>query len=164
MKRLLFYCGGLWMTSMVSLSVRAEMPTKIPPDKERGEELYRELCVGCHGPKALGNGVTATRLGYDAEQMRLAGRIQKNEMDAAIVLIQMGKGLMPAYEQQIDRHESKRILIWLADLDPLKGAELPEENSKVEKAKAEDEAETVNDQDAPVEEEVEPIDPQEEEE
>ena len=58
--------------------------------------------------------------------MRLAGRYEKGDMEQAILTIQMGKGLMPAYEQQIDRHESKRILIWLNALDPIEGAPLPE--------------------------------------
>ena len=125
MKRLFLQLGFLWASVMVTASVKAEMPTKIPPDKERGEALYRELCVGCHGPRALGNGPSAAAFGIDAEKMRLAGRFEKNDMEKAILTIQMGKGLMPAYEQQIDRHESKRILIWLNALDPVEGAPLP---------------------------------------
>ena len=103
----------------------AEMPTKIPPDKERGEALYRELCVGCHGPQALGKGLTAESFGWQAQDMALAGRYDNDDFDEAIRIIQMGQKLMPAYEQQIDRHETKRILVWLKDLDPEKGAPLP---------------------------------------
>ncbi|MGC6509053.1 MAG: c-type cytochrome [Myxococcota bacterium] len=118
--------------------VKAEVPTKIPPDKERGEALYREFCVGCHGPQALGNGPTAASFGWQPQAMSLAGRYDNKNIDNAVKIIQMGQLLMPAYEQQFDRHESKRIMIWLNGLDPVKGAPLTESKESSEDSDADE--------------------------
>jgi hypothetical protein len=39
----------------------------------------------------------------------------------SVDLIQGGLGNMPAYSQVLNRHDSRRILVWLATLDPETG-------------------------------------------
>ena len=115
--------------------VSAEVPTKIPPDKERGESLYYELCSSCHGEKALGDSDTAAQLGYPEPALSLAGKLKTDAFQSGVKTIQYGRGLMPAYEQQIDKHESKRILIWLESIDPIVGAtrQIESEDEEAEK-------------------------------
>lgn len=95
----------------------ADVPTKLAPDEERGETLYRESCWQCHGVNALGDGPLAAALSSPP----LAGRIASEDFPDSVDLIQSGKGSMPAYSQVLNRHDTRRILVWLATLDPETG-------------------------------------------
>ena len=92
----------------------ADVPTKLAPDEERGEALYRENCWQCHGANALGAGPLSAVL----PSPPLAGRIAAEDFPDSVDLIQGGQGNMPAYSQVLNRHDSRRILVWLATLDP----------------------------------------------
>ena len=95
----------------------ADTPAKLPPDTERGEARYRDNCWQCHGANALGDGPVADALPSPS----LAGRISKDAFPDTIALIQGGQGSMPAYSQILDRHDVRRILLWLETLDPQTG-------------------------------------------
>lgn len=102
----------LWLTL-----VHAEVPKTIPDAHVRGKELYDDLCFQCHGATGLADSPMA----QSTKSPALAGVIDETEFPKAISVIQEGKGLMPAYEMVIDKHDSKRILIYLARLDATTG-------------------------------------------
>ena len=114
---------------LLTLTAAAEMPSKMLPDEVRGKKLYQELCWQCHGKKALGNGPQSKLLKAPA----LAGMVKKEQFSQLIKLIQNGKRLMPAYEQVIDRHDSKRILQWLSRLDKKTGEDTLQKSVKKQK-------------------------------
>ena len=99
------------------LHSHADVPKKLPPPKERGENLYYDLCWQCHGPKGQGDGPLSSVL--KTAMPVIAGESKKKEKNL-IDIIQKGKGVMPAYEQLIDRHDSRRILQWLKNPVPQK--------------------------------------------
>ena len=99
------------------LQSHADVPKKLPPPKERGENLYKDLCWQCHGTKGQGDGPLSSMLKTAVPV--IAGEAKKQEKNL-IDIIQRGKGSMPAYEQLIDRHDSRRILQWLENPVPQK--------------------------------------------
>ena len=104
----------LMLSGFVS-SAWAGVPSKLPPDKERGEALYQANCGMCHGVTAQGDGPLSAVLQRPAP--RLAGAIHTNKQEGNIDLIQQGRGDMPAYSAIMDRHDTRRVLVWLGSLD-----------------------------------------------
>lgn len=102
----------LWLTM-----AHAEVPKTIPDAHVRGKELYDDLCFQCHGATGLAD----SSMALSTQSPALAGVIEESKFPDAIKLIQEGKGLMPAYEMVIDKHDTKRILIYLSRLDPETG-------------------------------------------
>ncbi len=98
---------------------RAGVPTRMPPSRERGENLYAAHCVACHGERAAGDGPQAARLGAPP----LARRWPESERAEAARVIRFGRGAMPGFSAVFDRHDTERILTWLdslADAPPAK--------------------------------------------
>ena len=95
----------------------ADVPKTIPLPHIRGKELYDDLCFQCHGV----NGLADTPLAASTKAPKLAGQFSEDTYAAGIAVVQQGKGTMPAYEMVIDKHDSKRILIYLGGLDPETG-------------------------------------------
>ena len=112
----------------------AEVPKTIPLPHIRGKELYDELCFHCHGVLGIGDSALAKSVNAPA----LAGRIDESKYKENIELIQQGIGLMPSYEMVIDKHDTKRILIYLSGLDPETGIDprIKEEKEETEESKA----------------------------
>ena len=108
----------------------ADVPKKLPPSKERGENLYNDLCWQCHGQTGKGDGPVASSLAMTMSD--ISGKSSQSEKDR-IDIIQQGKGKMPAYEQVIDRHDSRRILMWLKNPVPQKSKEEPAKKKEEEK-------------------------------
>ena len=104
------------MSHLALLVWFAGVPTKIPPDRDRGQELYRTNCWQCHGAQGLGDGPAMA-------SPPLAGRIGASGYDDAVELIFTGKGDMPGFSGVMDKTETRRILVWLADLDPKTGVD-----------------------------------------
>ncbi len=94
----------------------ADKKSAIPPDTERGEQLWLENCWHCHGKRALGDGPLSTAIGAGA----LAGAVP-SDRSAWVQVIQKGNGKMPAYSAVFDAVEAQRILTWLDALDPTTG-------------------------------------------
>ena len=109
----------------------ADVPGKIPPDPERGREIFRESCWQCHGWTGEGGGPVAS--GLSTPTPALAGRIGEPDTDAAIDVILQGRGDMPAFSAIIERPDARRVMVWLATLDPDhpvdEGDLLPEEKA-----------------------------------
>ena len=126
----------LW-SILISLAL-AESPTKLPLNHVRGKELYDTMCFQCHGELALAESPLAKSTNAPA----LAGVIPKEDYAETIKLIQIGKGMMPAYEMLLDKHDTKRILIYLSRLDPETGLDpKPEDYETVEDKEEEEEEE-----------------------
>jgi mono/diheme cytochrome c family protein len=109
---------------LISLVAEAAMPTTSPPDRERGEDLYRANCWQCHGVQGLGDGPMA--VGLSPVPPALAGKVQVSP--ELLDLIMTGRGTMPGAAGVMDRKDAERVVLWLARLDPTTGKD-PEKKS-----------------------------------
>ena len=109
----------------------AEVPKTIPLPHIRGKELYDDLCFQCHGV----NGLADTPLAASTKAPKLAGQFSDGEYAEGIKVVQQGVGTMPAYEMIIDKHDTKRILIYLGGLDPETGIDPREKSEEDEQSK-----------------------------
>jgi mono/diheme cytochrome c family protein len=109
------------------------MPSKRPPDYEVGKKLWTQSCWQCHGATGKGDGPAAAALVGGVPS--LEGKIKGAEFDALVDVIQQGRGRMPAYSEDIDEHDSRRILQYLKDT--LEGKKPPPPQNEKDKADAE---------------------------
>ncbi|MCK6506211.1 cytochrome c [Myxococcota bacterium] len=113
-----FPTASLWAALAVATlsphALGAKVPTKMPEDKVRGRELYQDLCWQCHGVEGRGDGPLAALLGAPPGDLR--GRAEA-DWPALVDRVLQGQGDMPAFAESLDRHEARRILVWLAALD-----------------------------------------------
>ena len=132
----------IWL--LIALVFAEERPSKLPKNHVRGKQLYEQYCFQCHGALALAENELANSINAPP----LAGRIPKEEYPPAITLVQRGQGLMPAYEMLIDKHDTKRILIYLSRLDEKTGLDpnpkAYEEEEKKNKAKESSKGKSLN--------------------
>ena len=117
---------------ITSLALAAS-PTRRLPDDERGAELYMKNCWMCHGKMGQGAGPAAS--GLKTESPPLARRYDKPEWDKMIRIIMDGKGDMPAFSPVMDRHEARRVLVWLSDPKPVKKRAKKDEGAKTKPKK-----------------------------
>lgn len=89
------------------------MPTKRPPDPEVGQRIYNQSCWQCHGERGLGDGPAAAAVPGGVPPLAVKG---EKDFDKLIDVIQDGRGRMPAYAEDIDKHDSRRILIFVKDM------------------------------------------------
>lgn len=118
------------------LPALAAVPTKMPEDRDKGRQIWRESCWQCHGWTGEGSGPVAAAL--PTPSPALAGRVAEEDFDRLIEVIQKGKGDMPAYSAMFDTYDSRRVLVWLASLDkdnPVDEGDAKEQKA-AEKAKA----------------------------
>lgn len=133
--RLCFLLGCLLLL-LVAPSVAAApkspsaMPTKRPPDAEVGARLWKQSCWQCHGTTGAGDGPAASAMVGGVPT--LAGKIRGEDFDDLVKIVQDGRGRMPAYKEDIDKHDSRRILVYLRDV--LEGKVDPEAKAKKSKA------------------------------
>lgn len=92
----------------------SKMPTKRPPDYEVGQRLWKQSCWQCHGESGKGDGPAAAALTGGVPS--LEGKVRGEEFDRLVQLIQEGRGAMPAYSENIDTHDSRRILQYIRDV------------------------------------------------
>lgn len=110
---LLLAVGLVTLSSADAAPPKSTVPTKRPPDRERGRELWLQSCWQCHGEQGKGDGPAAAALAGGVPT--LENRVAKENFDALVTLIGEGKGRMPAYKEDIDKHDARRILIYLQD-------------------------------------------------
>lgn len=108
-------------------------PTKRGTDREVGQMLYERSCWQCHGLTGAGDGPAAEALVGGVPS--LVGTIRSvdaekiENIDPLIGVLQEGKGRMPAYSEDIDRADSRRLLFYVRDLLEGKvGPEAPAED------------------------------------
>lgn len=103
------------LLGLLVLPAIAGVPTKMPDDREKGRQIWRESCWQCHGWTGEGSGPVAAELPTPSPP--LAGRVAEADYDRLIAVIQDGAGDMPAYSAMLDSHDARRVLVWLASLD-----------------------------------------------
>ncbi len=111
---------SLLLLLLVSVAF-SKVPTKAPTDEAKGKQLFRDNCWQCHGYDALGNGPASSALRSEAPA--LAGVLDGGPIEEQITLIIDGEGDMPGFGGTFDRRDARRILKWLATLDPETGQE-----------------------------------------
>lgn len=91
------------------------MPGKRDTDPEVGRRLYQRSCWECHGEYGKGDGPSAPALIGGVPT--LEGKVDDEAgYDDLVTVIEDGKGRMPAYNEDIDKHDARRILQYLHDL------------------------------------------------
>jgi mono/diheme cytochrome c family protein len=90
------------------------MPAKRLPDFDAGKRLWKQSCWQCHGEVGKGDGPSAAALVGGVPS--LEGKVKGEDFDALIAVIQDGRGKMPAYSEDIDQHDSRRILGYIRDV------------------------------------------------
>lgn len=89
------------------------MPTSRKPDRERGRDLWLQSCWECHGTEGKGDGPAADAVPGGVPS--LEGKVPDSRIDELVDLVEDGKGRMPAYREDIDKHDARRILKYLQD-------------------------------------------------
>jgi mono/diheme cytochrome c family protein len=85
--------------------------TKRDSDEETGRRLWNRSCWQCHGEVGAGDGPAAAALVGGVPS--LAGKVSPSGYDALVKVILEGRGRMPAYVEDLDKHDSRRILVYL---------------------------------------------------
>lgn len=96
-------------------AVNATIPKKRPEDDIKGKELWERSCWHCHGKGNAGDGPAAADLPVGVPNLQ--GEIREDRFEALTDTIMQGKGAMPAFEVELDRHNARRILVYLNKLD-----------------------------------------------
>jgi mono/diheme cytochrome c family protein len=90
------------------------VPTKRPPDAEVGQALYQQSCWQCHGERGLGDGPAAAAMVGGVPS--LAGKIVEEDFAGLVTIVEDGRGRMPAFAEDIDKHNARRILVYLREV------------------------------------------------
>ena len=85
--------------------------TKRDSDEETGRRLWKRSCWQCHGEVGAGDGPAAAALVGGVPS--LAGKVSVDGFDALVTVIQEGRGRMPAFAEDLDKHDSRRVLVYL---------------------------------------------------
>lgn len=85
--------------------------TKRDSDEDVGRRLWTRSCWQCHGELGKGDGPAAAALVGGVPS--LEGKVKTADFDTLVGVIQAGRGRMPAYAEDIDKHDSRRILVYL---------------------------------------------------
>ncbi|MBM4393050.1 MAG: cytochrome c [Deltaproteobacteria bacterium] len=94
------------------------VPTKRKPDREAGRDTYLKSCWQCHGETGTGDGPAAAAMVGGVPT--LVPLLEKGvpgdqEMDRLVDLVLDGKGRMPAYREDYDKHQIRRVFLYLTD-------------------------------------------------
>jgi mono/diheme cytochrome c family protein len=95
-------------------AVARDWPTKIPSEAERGRELYDRHCLGCHGPKAAGDGLMAAALRAKVPDFQQGFGDRPHE--DLVRIVQHGKGAMPAYESAFSKDDTEKLVRYMDGL------------------------------------------------
>ena len=94
----------------------------------------------CHGETAAGDGPAATALPGGVPS--LVGKLPQESRETHLDVIMQGRGPMPAFAEELDRRDARRILTYLKKLEEEPPEEEEEEEEEEEvKVEADNEAE-----------------------
>ena len=81
----------------------------------RGKEIWERSCWQCHGKEGRGDGPAAGDLAVSVPDLRgnVGGKRQKELVD----VILNGRSLMPAFSEEFDLFDARRILVYLRRLE-----------------------------------------------
>lgn len=94
------------------------VPTKRKPDREAGRDTYLQSCWQCHGETGKGDGPAAAAMVGGVPTLGPLfekGVPGDKEMDRLVDLVLDGKGRMPAYRESYDKHQVRRVLLYVTD-------------------------------------------------
>ena len=82
-------------------------------NQRRGEEIFQELCAGCHGPDGraqtdMGKALGAADLTSESIQQKSDSQLSKS--------VRGGKGKMPAFENKLADDEIKAVVAHVKQL------------------------------------------------
>lgn len=104
---------GLALLASSAGGALAGMPSTRPSDRERGREIWLESCWQCHGESGKGDGPAAAA--FAGGVPTLVGKVPPAEYDRLVTVVLDGRGRMPAFREDIDKHDARRILVYLQD-------------------------------------------------
>lgn len=107
----------------------ADRPSKRQSDKVRGEMLYSQHCVQCHGPTAAGNGPATASLVVPIPDLRGVITAENREQKVEVVL--SGKGAMPGFFMTLDRHDARRAVRHMMRVGPEGAPDFPEPDAEI---------------------------------
>ena len=123
----------LMLLPMVALGAQ---PRKRPVDHVRGKEIWERSCWQCHGKEGRGDGPAAADLAVEVPDLR--GNLQGSRQRELVDVILNGRSVMPAFSEEFDLFDARRILTYLRRLEEPKPEEskpeepIPEAPSKPE--------------------------------
>ena len=108
---------------LTPLGASAGVPRKRAPDHERGQEIWERSCWQCHGQEGRGDGPAAAALTRDMPDLR--GQVGPDRQQELVDLILSGKGMMPAFSEELNRTDVRKILVYLRRLEREEEPETP---------------------------------------
>ena len=102
--------AGVELTSPFARDARA---------RSRGEVVFTNYCVPCHGPQGKGDGFVAQR-GFPAPPSLLAPRAMTMKDGQMFHIVTWGQVNMPSYASQIDRDDRWRAVEYIRQLQGIR--------------------------------------------
>lgn len=90
--------------------------------RARGEQVYRNFCVPCHGAGGRGDGA-ATRRGVPPPPSLLAERAVAMKDGQLFHVLTYGQANMASYASQISREDRWRVILYVRSLQALAASE-----------------------------------------
>ncbi len=82
---------------------------------KRGEFVFQNFCMPCHGPDAKGFGPVVQR-GYIPPPSLISGRVKDWEDHQIFKVIEEGQGTMPSHAHLVDREDRWALILYLRKL------------------------------------------------
>ena len=86
-----------------------------------GSKSYRQLCLICHGEKGDGNGPWRDRMATDPSDFTDVKRMSTLTDGELFWRLSKGRGLMPAFEKQLNERQRWNLVNYLRTLAPPAG-------------------------------------------
>lgn len=109
-------CGVVAVALLVGSAATARtIPKKRADDHVVGKELWERSCWPCHGKENDGRGPAAAAIPGGVPDLR--NTVTPDRYGELIDVILDGKNDMPAFRAEMDRHQARRILVYLERVD-----------------------------------------------
>ena len=105
---------------LVGCSATADARTiakKRPDDHVAGKAIWERSCWPCHGEENDGQGPAASALPGGVPDLRMS--VNPSRHGELVDVILDGRGDMPAFRAELDKHQAKRALVYMERLDEL---------------------------------------------
>jgi cbb3-type cytochrome c oxidase subunit III len=77
---------------------------------DKGQQIFQELCVGCHGP----DGRAQTDMGKKVQAADLTSAVVQDQRDSQLLsVIRNGRGKMPAWSDKLSDDEIHAVLAYI---------------------------------------------------
>ena len=112
---------GLFTAFLVlglSVTVMTHTALSASGDAGKGEKIYQQFCLACHGPEGKGDGPVAATI--KPPPANLASKAVKDKPDADLLtVIRKGKAgtAMPPWEKQLSEEQMNDVLSYVRSLN-----------------------------------------------